>query len=313
MIITHMMGNLGNQMFIYAMARSLQLEYHQQLTIDNNGLKRMYYTANYKLDGFDIPNDINYNLNEIKRRYKWKYKITSFLFHLQYGLIRRLKSNLIVPSFITKFWYSHGCYYNVNRQYYNYPKCKRNNLYVYGYFQSEKYFYKYSNVIKKEFRVTVPLSEYSKDLLEQIVSANSIAVSIRASKNPENPKVNDNIKLGMIDKDYYYEGMKRIANLIKDPKFFIFADDIEIVRNEYIFPFPVTYVEPEDSVNGIRLMYNCKHFVISNSTFSWWGAYLSQNKEKIVIMPEKWDRQGPSRQDIYFGNPIKLPVKFLTE
>lgn len=308
-----MMGNLGNQMFIYAMARSLQLEYKQKLTIDKGGLKRMYYTADYKLDNFNIPKDINYNLEKITKISKWKYKITSFLFHLQYGIIRRLRSNRTVPSCITKFWYKLSCYYNVNRQYYDYPKHNACNKYVYGYFQSEKYFYKYKDIIKKDFEVIVPFDENSKQIMEQIASSNSVAVSIRASKNPENPKVNDNINLGLIDKDYYYNGMKEIASRISNPKFFIFADDIEIVKKEYEFPYPVTYVHPKDSVDGMRLMYNCNHFVISNSTFSWWGAYLSSNKEKIVIMPERWDRHGPSREDIYFGNPIRLSVNFLTK
>lgn len=309
-----MMGNLGNQMFIYAMARSIQLEYGQELTIDKKGLIRGYYSANYKLDGFNIPSkNINYDLKKVRRTLRWKYKITSYIFHLQYGIIRRMRSDLIVPSSITKFWFKRHCIYNVNRQYYKYPKIDGTNFCIYGYFQSEKYFIKYKDIIRKEFEVINPISKKSEDLLELIQRQNSVAVSIRACKNPENPKVDDNIKLGMIDKDYYYEGMRRIVALVSDPVFFIFADNIDIVKSEYKFPYPVIYVTPEDSVDGIRLMSNCKHFVISNSTFSWWGAYLSKNKDKILVMPEKWDRQGPTRKDIYFGNPIKIPVNFLTK
>ena len=108
-------------------------------------------------------------------------------------------------------------------------------------------------------------------------SCNSVGVSIRASKTPDNPKVKDNVELGFIKKDYYYEGMKRIADSIESPVFFIFADDIETVKREYNFPFPVNYVLPGGSSEGMRLLYNCRHFVIANSTFSWWGAYLSEN------------------------------------
>lgn len=308
-----MMGNLGNQMFIYAMARAIQLEYNLPLTIDKSGLKREYYTANYKLDCLNIPNDINYNLNSLPKGIRLKYKLSSYIFHLQYGIIRRLRKNLIVPAWITKFWFNYGCIYNVNRQYFDYPKTNKKNLNIYGYFQSEKYFIKYKDIICKELMVSTPISSTSKKVLDDIRNSNSVAVSIRAKKNPENPKVNDNIKLGMIDKAYYYEGMKKISEIVHNPVFYIFADDIDIVKNEYEFPFPVVYVYPEDALDGMRLMYNCKDFIISNSTFSWWGAYLSCNKNKKVVMPAIWDRQGPPRQDIYFGNPIKLKVNFLTK
>ena len=70
--------------------------------------------------------------------------------------------------------------------------------------------------------------------------------------------------------------------------FYIFADDIDIVKNEFDFPYPVIYVTPEDSSSGMRLMYNCKHYVIANSTFSWWGAWLNNNENKIVICPKRF-------------------------
>lgn len=308
-----MMGNLGNQMFIYAMARAIQLEYDQPLTIDKSGLKRGYYSADYKLDCFNLPNDINYNLDKVGVWSRLMYKLSSYIFHIEYGVIRRLKSDLIVPSFITKSWYRLGCYYNVNRQYYEYQVNHKKNLYIYGYFQSEKYFEKYKDIILNDFEIKTPVPESSAKLIYDIRNCNSVGISIRACKNPENPKVNDNIKLGMIDKEYYYLGMKKMAEHIENPRFYIFADNIDIVKADYNFPFPVTYVMPNDAVDGLRILSNCKHFVLSNSTFSWWGGYLAKNKDKLIVMPEIWDRQGPHRQDIYFGNPIKLPVKFLTK
>lgn len=308
-----MMGNLGNQMFIYAMARAIQLEYNQSLTIDKAGLKRGYYSAKYRLDSFNIPENINYDLDRIIFWSKLKYLLTSKIFHLQYGIIRRIKSDLIVPSFITKSWFRLGCYYNVNRQHYNYPVTNKSNLYIYGYFQSEKYFDKYKEIILKDFEFKYPPTNSSVKYIEQITNCNAVAVSIRACKNPENPKVNDNINLGMIDKDYYYNGMRKIAKRVEKPKFFIFADNIDIVKADYEFPFPVTYILPDNAVEGLRIMTHCKHFVLSNSTFSWWGGYLSRNPNKEIIMPEVWDRHGPARQDIYFGKPIKLPVEFLTK
>lgn len=313
MITVHMMGNIGNQMFIYAFARSLQLEYKQELTLDLSGLKRGYYSANYKLNSLNIPDSINYDLKKLGIWSRVKYKITSFIYHIEYGVIQKIKKDLIVPMFICRRWYRIGCFYNVNRAYYKYPHSNRKNLYAYGYWQSEKYFANYKDVISKELRCKLPVSDRDQVLIKKMASENSVAVSIRANKAPENPKVNDNLKLGFIDKDYYYRGMEEIAKRINNPVFYVFADDLDIVKREYIFPFPVTYVMPEDSATGMRLMYSCKHFVIANSTFSWWGAFLSEYPDKLIVMPEVFDRQGPARKDIFIGNPIKLSVTFLTE
>lgn len=308
-----MMGNIGNQMFIYAFARSLQLEYNQDLTIDLSGLKRGYYSANYKLDCLNLPDDINYDLGKLSFWSRLKYRLTSKIYHIEYGVIQKMKSDLIVPLSVCRRWFRRGCFYNVNRQYYEYPHSNRKNLYAYGYFQSERYFDKYKDVISKEFRVKLPVSQRDKELMDKMSKENSVAVSIRANKAPENPKVKDNLDLGFIDKDYYYRGMQEIAKRVDNPVFYIFADDLDIVKKEYEFPFPVTCVTPNDSATGIRLMYSCKHFVIANSTFSWWGAYLGEYPDKQIVMPEVFDRQGPARKDIFIGNPIKLSVKFLTE
>lgn len=308
-----MMGNIGNQLFIYAMARALQLEYNEKVTIDLAGLKRGYYSANYKLDQMNLPTDISNNVDEIGTLAKLEYKLTSFIFHVQHYLNRYVRRQMIMPRIITKFWAENGYYYNTDKTFYCYPKNSRKNKFVYGYFQSEKYFEKYKKQIVEDLQVTTPLSERDKSIIHKMNLENAVGISIRASKAFDNPKVADNLSLGFIDKDYYYRGMEEIAKRVETPVFYIFADDIEIVKRDYKFPYPVIFVTPDDSATGIRLLYSCKHFIITNSTFSWWGAYLGKNKDKLVVMPNVWDRFGPLREDIYFGDPIKLPVTFLTE
>lgn len=308
-----MMGNLGNQLFIYAMARALQLEYKDNLTIDLKGLRRGYYSANYKLCDFNLPKDINYDLDQIGFLKKKYYIITSKLFHIQNYICNHFRKDRLMPSDLLLKWFKIGCFYNKNRSYYEYPQTTVHNKYLYGYFQSEKYFEKYKDIIKDELRVKKELSNKDAEIIKKMQSENSVAVSIRANVAPENPKVKDNLVLGMIDKDFYYRGMEEIAKRVEKPIFYIFADSIDIVKAEYNFPFPVIYITPDDASTGLRLMYNCKHYVISNSTFSWWGAYLSLNPDKYVVMPDTYDRFPPERKDIYFGNPIKLSVSFLTE
>lgn len=313
MITTHIMGNIGNQLFIYAMARALQLEYGDKILFDLSGLKRGYYTANYKLDQFNLPQNISYDLKDLSICSRLKYKITSTIFHVQHYLNRYVRKHTIMPHGITQFWAKQGCFYCTDKHFFEYPKDYHEDKFIYGYFQSDRYFNRYRKELLNDLQVVTPISERDEEIIQKMKRENSVGISIRASKAFDNPKVTDNLNLGFIDKDFYYKGMEEIAKRVENPVFYIFADDIEIVKKEYKFPYPVIYVTPDDSATGIRLMYNCKHFIITNSTFSWWGAYLGRNKDKIVVMPNVWDRFGPLREDIYFGNPIKLSVTFLTE
>jgi len=311
MIIIKMMGNLGNQMFIYAMGRSLALKYNDRLYIDLSGLKRYYYTANYKLDHFEISPDISYDIYRLPLLTRLKYSFTTTLFALEHLFYRKTRMDLVIPKNIIMKWFRRGCYYCTNRPYFNFPDNNpKKDKFVYGYFQGEQYFKEFKDQIRSELRVTVPISARDKRLIDEMHSCNSVGISIRACKAPENPKVNDNVILGYISKDYYYEGMRRISEKIKNPVFYVFADDIEKVKEEFVFQYPVIYVEPEDSVTGMRLLYNCKHFVIANSTFSWWGAYLSDYADKVIIMPIPWDRKGAPRDCIYIKDAIKIPCIF---
>ena len=309
------MGNIGNQLFIYAFARALQLEYKQPMLIDLKGLKRGYYSANYKLDQFALNDDIVYGVENLGLFPRMKYEITSRIYHLEHYYYRYKKHTMRHPDSICARWAKRGCYYNTNHDYFEYPHKEHSNKYVYGYFQCEKYFHKYEDQLRKDLKVTTPLTDYEKDIIAKMQSENSVAISIRASKAFDNPKVTDNLDLGFIDKDFYYRGMEEIAKRVENPIFYIFADDVEIVKKEYDFPYPVTIVTPPDSATGIRLMYNCKHYIITNSTFSWWGAWLGDYPDKICVMPDVWDRYGDLRNEIYdgFKNPIKLNIKFLTK
>lgn len=310
MIIVHMMGNLGNQMFIYAMAKKLQMEYNEEVIFDLSGLKRYYYTADYKMDQFNIEGNFSYDLKKIGFIHRFKYWLASKIFHVEQYVFAKLRKDSQTPDFITNSWLRRGCIFYTNRLFKDFPKIKRKYKYVYGYFQSDKYFDECSEQLMKELTLKGSLSEEELKIAKEMESGNAVGVSIRANKAPENPKVKDNVLMGFISKDYYYEGMKRIAEQVSNPKFYVFADDINEVEQNYKLPFPVTYVRPTSAVNGVVLLSKCKHFVIANSTFSWWGAYLSGNKDKKIIMPTPWDRVGTYRESIYFDKAEKIECQF---
>lgn len=303
MIILQMMGNLGNQLFIYAMARALQMEYGDDIVIDLGGLKRFYYSASYKLDHMNLPQSgISTDLSSVNGLLKLKYNITSKLYHVEQRIFRSLRKDSLVPDFVTRNWFNRGCYYNFSRSYYEYLPTNSPDKLVYGYFQSEKYFEKYRDVIVNDCQVTDPKDEYDEKWLPIIDSVNSVAVSVRA--------INE-LGVSFIDYDYYYRGMEEIAKRIENPVFFVFSDDIEATKKLMQFPYPVEYMTPADACHGLRLMYNCKHFVIANSTFSWWGAYLAKNPNKIITMPDKIDKGGFGREDYYIRDAIRLPCSFV--
>ena len=311
-VISHMMGNIGNQLFIYAMARATQLQYKKELTIDLSGLKRSYYTAAYKLNRFQIPSDINYDMKRIPTMLRWKWQASNYVFRVAQVILRGIRRDRLQPRWFGGFWFKFGCIYNTSHDYIEYPRSDKDNLLLYGYFQCDKYFNNFKDVISSEIKLK-ELSENDKLYIQKMTTENSVAISIRANKTPENPKVEDNLGLGMIKQDFYYRGMEEIAKKVNNPVFYVFSDSLDIVKREYEFPYPVTYVTPDDSASGIQLMRSCKHAIITNSTFSWWGAYLIDNPDKIVVMPDVWDRFGPMRKDIYFENPIKLSVEFFTK
>jgi len=98
---------------------------------------------------------------------------------------------------------------------------------------------------------------------------------------------------GVCDIDYYTEAIGRMTAAISDPRFYIFSDDMEWAKtNLSINRFPVAYIDHNASADyeDIRLMYSCKHHIIANSSFSWWGAWLNNYGGKKVIAPKKWFR-----------------------
>lgn len=158
----------------------------------------------------------------------------------------------------------------------------------YGLYQSEKYFIEVKNEILKQYTLKNPLSIGAKDLLEKIKSnPNSVSLHIRRGDYVKNTKTNK--YHGTCDLDYYHKAIDIIKTKMIDPAFFIFSDDIEWVKENLhienaIYSSDKSIRDYEEMI----LMSKCSHNIIANSTFSWWGAYLNTNLNKIVIAPKQW-------------------------
>ncbi|MDD4049999.1 MAG: alpha-1,2-fucosyltransferase [Candidatus ainarchaeum sp.] len=288
MIIVRLSGGVGNQMFQYAAAKSLAIAKNTSLEIDINNFK--HYTNNfrvYNLNYFNITSKINNN--KIIRIYSNKYV---------YYLLR--KTNKFLLNFILNIYFEPKHYFNQN--FFDLSK----NTYLIGYFQSELYFKSIFKTICSEFKFKVIFDS----LLVDKVKSKPSSVSIHVRRGDYlNSKICS--EFNVCNLDYFYKGINLISKKITNPYFFIFSDDVMWCKKNLKIPFPHYFVEGDNkdtSLRDLQLMSLCKHNIISNSTFSWWGAYLNQNENKIVIAPKIWFNHSDKSyyKDIVPDNWIKI-------
>ena len=157
-----------------------------------------------------------------------------------------------------------------------------------GYWQSSRYFMAIEFLIREEFKFQKVSDKKNVNKVAQIKNENSVSLHIRR-KDFVNNKYHD--IHGTCSIEYYLKAVKYIADMIKSPHFFIFSDDIEWAGTNLNLAFPYEFVSGntgELSYIDMQLMSLCKHNIIANSSFSWWGAWLNRNPDKIVIAPEQW-------------------------
>ena len=168
---------------------------------------------------------------------------------------------------------------------------KNVDRYLDGYWQSEKYFKQIELSIRNEFTLKNELKGRAKKNLSQIIEANSVAIHIRKLHSVlADGKISEKaLKIfANVSINYYYESIKYLSVKTIKPQYFIFSDNPEWPKSNIKIPYPTTIVSGFEDYEDLILMSKCKHQIIANSTFSWWGAWLNKNPDKIVIAPEKW-------------------------
>lgn len=155
------------------------------------------------------------------------------------------------------------------------------------YFQSEKYFINISDNIRQEFTLKKELSNKAQEVLGNIENTDSVSLHIRRGDYVVDKNIN--AFHGICGMDYYQRAIELIKEKISHPTFFIFSDDITWAKDNLKGPEFVFVSNPEiEDVEELVLMSKCKYNIIANSSFSWWGAWLNNNLDKIVIAPQKW-------------------------
>jgi hypothetical protein len=272
MIIVRLKGGLGNQLFQYAFARNLAHIQNAALKLDISDFgadsERQYALAPFNIqENFATPEEIKKLIDpNLTALGKWLYN----LFH---NHPKRTKSYIRAksPHFDPKFL--------------KLP----DNVYLDGYFQSEKYFINIANIIRDEFRVKNELAGKNKAIAEMMQNIQSVNICVRRGDYVTDPKANQTH--GVCSLDYYYHCIKQISLKVKSPHFFVFSDDIDWCRNNLKINFPVVFVDHnsfDKAYESLRLMSFCKHHIIANSTFPWWGAWLASYRDKTIFAPKKW-------------------------
>lgn len=305
MIKKYMRGRLGNQMFQYAMIRAIQEKngnldkiylnfdkyvYAKGFTNDLKHFKTKRYTEveDIRLSKFQIITI--YFLKVIKRIIRFFDKKNYYI--KRHKLEDKLKSIL---QKIGIYWMEDG--------YLEIDESDAKNKIVIGHFESGKNFNQIKDKLFEEFEPKEKPLEKNKELYDLIYKTNSVCVTIRRGDFTSN---NFSKQFNVCDIDYFNKAVSIMNEKLDNPTFFIFSDDIAWCKKNIKIKGSVYFEDGNDPVwEKLRLMYSCKHFIISNSTFSYWAQYLSRNDEKIVIAPKKWLNYG-YYEDIYEDDWIKI-------
>ena len=292
MIISNIIGGLGNQMFQYAAAKALSLRLDAPLKFDNRDF------AGYKLhQGFELNGLFNCNVevatnNDLNMVLSWQKNrvVKRLLKRAEFTSFRR-KSYVVEPQFN---------YWSGIRQ-------LKDNIYLDGYWQSEQYFIDFADTIHADFTFRPILSAQNAEIAKHIAQVNAVSLHVRRGDYAVNPKTT--ATHGLCSLDYYRAAIDYVSGHVVQPHFFIFSDDIAWVKanlNIDSSAFFVDHNANQESYNDMRLMSLCKHHIIANSSFSWWGAWLNQNAEKIVIAPKQWFSKSTDSTDLIPAGWIRL-------
>jgi len=268
MIIIKLKGGLGNQMFQYAFGRKLSLKLNTELALDIDedtelkGLKQDIVRP-FLLNRFNIKAKIATSKEITKIRKPFRLYLAK--------LLRKLKN------------YN---YYKFDPQTFNI----KDNSYLEGHWwQSEQYFKDIRSQIIEDFTLSKDLSTDSEKIAESIrQTQSSVSLHIRRGDYANDPTTLAYHGLASIE--YYKKAIDMIQEKKDHPVFYIFSDDIEWVKENFPLPSLSQIVSDKNipEYEELALMSLCKDHIIANSSFSWWGAWLGQDKDKLVIAPSQW-------------------------
>ncbi|MBS1665945.1 MAG: alpha-1,2-fucosyltransferase [Bacteroidetes bacterium] len=280
MIYTKIHYGLGNQLFQYALGRRLSLDLGTDFSLCLDFFQEFKDEENprlYQLNHFNIIENIA--SEEETRPY------------LKPNFLERRMNNLLHP-FLP--YYKRKLVLEQQLDFDGHILKVKDGSLLAGYWQDERYFEPIKDIIKKEFSFKTPPSVENARLLEQIDSTASVSIHVRRGDYLTDAfTVN---QVGGCSMEYYQQAVQYINARVEDPTYFIFSDDPDWVRAHFKVEgktVPIGNNPQSMAYEDLRLMSHCQHHILANSSFSWWGAWLGINENKIVLAPKVWRKHGP--------------------
>lgn len=273
MIIVQIWEGLGNQLFQYAFARSLQLKYKKDVLLDNKGYLDEAFARSRKNELRKYGLD-NY---KIRARYIGEQQIKKYSF-----ILKKTRGQRCIAKLSNINLWPYRVHVQSEPMVYDESVFLKNNVYYKGWFQNPLYFEFIRNELLREI-VPKRKIKISKRLKKILNNKNTVAVHIRRG---------DYQYYGnCLPVSYYYRAISFFKEKLKNPQFLVFSDDIRWAREHLTIQDATVYMDEfsrYEDFEELFIMSRCHHNIIANSTFSWWGAWLNPCEDKIVIAPKCW-------------------------
>ena len=284
-LIIRLSNEMGNQMFMYASAYSISKELNRSLYIDDETA----FSSKKNVSKFGLN---LFNITSPAAPDSLKFKSLSGYFK------RKL---LIKTDFLRlkKKFYIEKKDMNKITNYSNYYKNLRfdNNLFLEGHFESEKYFQNYADEIKNEFKLKNQDILKKNPYFNEINKQNSVSICLRQNRFIEGKGQNTSLNkqkswsFTLEQINYIKKSVDFIKSKISNPTFFLWSNDFSnIDKKDFNFNYEKIKLNNNENaldkrVQSLFLLTQCNHFIVTTSTFNWWGAWLSEKKNKIILRP----------------------------
>ena len=275
MVTIRIKGGLGNQLFQYAAGYALAKRMNQKLKLDSSFFPQQTLRG-FKLGYLNVTfGDVVERQSGLVKAYKNKYLNKT---------LRKANVRVLPCGKQTKYLLETRS--DIVPEFFN---ISAPNIYLDGYYQSEKYFREYKADLIKQFTPNYPSEAEYESVLAEIQGREAVAVHVRRGdflsvQNDPNP---NHYLLG---EQYYHNALKYVTEHLENPVFFWFSDDIDWVKQNFgereNFRFVSLHTKHAD-VDEMMLMKNCKHIIAANSTFSWWASWLNEHEDAMHICPAK--------------------------
>jgi len=290
-VLVRLDGGLGNQLFQYAAGRAVALKTGRTLLLDPSPIPRRPHGRSYELHAFAIEERFIHPLELAAFRAAESPRLPAFARRAARWLSPRKWTLLRDPGdgFDPALFTAPG------------------NLVLEGQWQSSEYAREAAPQLRREFTVKSPLPRQLEPVAAAIRDSQSIALHVRRGDYVTDPTVNT--VHGVQPADYYNAAARIIAERVASPAFFVLSEDLDWAEANLVLPGKPWFVRESAGLpphEDHRLMAGCRHFIIANSTYSWWAAWLGADPEKIVIAPRQWFANGPAPPGLIPGEWVAI-------